>query len=213
MPKAKRAQMQPRTRNRDATMQRICDAARRLIAAKGFAALGVNAVAAEAGCDKKLIARYFGGIGGLAETLGGELGFWLGPELPSARPDASYAETMSALLAGYDEALRANPLLQQVLIWELAETSPALQRIDELRSVAVGGWMAKARGASRPPAEVDAPAINAILLAALHYLTLRERTLGSFVGVQLKTPADRDRIRTAMDWLLQRAYSPKATNS
>lgn len=198
----------PHPRNRTDTEGRILDAARRVIARDGFAALGVNALAAEAGCDKKLIARYFGGIDGVVEALGGAAGFWTGGDPPPAAPGDGYAERMEALLAHYRAALRDDPLLQRVLAAEVADPSPALARMNRARDVAMAGWMGRARGALAPPPGVDAPAVNAIILAALHYLTLRERTLGDFAGIELSTEAGQERIASALRLLLRRGLQP-----
>src|SRR5512146_1311761 len=51
------------------TKERIVQAAGRLLARDGYRAMGVNAIAEEAGADKVLIYRYFGGLPGLLGTL------------------------------------------------------------------------------------------------------------------------------------------------
>ena len=66
--------------------------------------------------------------------------------------------------------------------------------------------MPKLRGDEKPPEGVDAPAVNAILLAALHYLTLRGATMGGFSGLSLKTDADWKRAMAAFQGLLKRTY-------
>lgn len=198
----------PKPRNRAATEARILDAARCIIAQEGFAALGVNAIAAEAGCDKKLIARYFGGLEGIIEALGGELGFWVGPPPTPIPPGASYGERMAELLAAYHAMLRGDDLLQRVLIAELASPSAALLALDRKRGHAMGSWMAEARGTLCPPDGIDAPAINAVILAALHYLTLRSRTTGGFAGIDLTSDAGRKRIEAALQTLLKKGLTP-----
>jgi len=57
------------SRDREATMHRFVEVAATVIARDGAAGLGVNAIAAEAGADKKLIDRYFGGPDGLLAAL------------------------------------------------------------------------------------------------------------------------------------------------
>jgi AcrR family transcriptional regulator len=211
-----RASRERRTavRDRAATEARILEAARRIIATDGFGALGVNALASEAGCDKKLIARYFDGIDGVVEALGGDLGFWVGtPATEAARSAASgegYGERMHLLLKAYASALRSNAVLQRVLAWELVAPSPALTSLERARSIAVGRWMQDARGELVPPAGVDAPAINAVLLAALHYLTLREQTLPTFAGLDIASPAGRARIDAAFEALFSGVFTPRA---
>jgi AcrR family transcriptional regulator len=196
----------PRLRDRAATEARLLAAARRLIAREGFGALGVNALAAEAGCDKKLIARYFGSLDGVVAALGDDVGTWVAPAPAPAPRGEDYAARLDVLLAAYAEHLRADPLLQQVLAWELVAPSPALAALEARRAVAVGHWMEEARGDLAPPDGVDAPAINAVLLAALHYLTLRSRTLPTFAGMDVASRRGRARLDAAFRALLRGAY-------
>jgi AcrR family transcriptional regulator len=50
------------TRNRLKTEQRILDAVGTILLDQGYPAVGINAIARQAGCDKVLIYRYFGGL-------------------------------------------------------------------------------------------------------------------------------------------------------
>mgnify|MGYP006328140057 FL=1 len=166
MPAKKKAAPAKATRDREATEQRFIEAAARVIARDGAAGLGVNAIAAEAGADKKLIYRYFGGLDGLLEAMGANTAVWIGDALSSSKGD--YGQRMSALFAAYAANLRGDPVLQKLLAWELAGPSDTLRRIDAARSKAMYGVMPKLRGDEKPPEGVDAPAVNAILLAAQH---------------------------------------------
>lgn len=202
------APTKPRTRDRVATQARILEAARRIVAREGFGALGVNALAVEAGCDKKLIGRYFDGIDGVVAALGGDVGFWVGEA--TAGTGVTYGDRMESLLAAYAQVLRGNVLLQRVLAWELVSPSPALAHVERTRSAAVGRWMQAAKGPVTPPEGVDAPAVNAILLAALHYLTLREHSLPTFAGMDISSPAARARLDAAFAALLRGVYPRRA---
>jgi AcrR family transcriptional regulator len=192
------------TRDREATEQKFIEAAARVIARDGAAGLGVNAIAAEAGADKKLIYRYFGGLDGLLEAMGANTALWIGDALAASKGD--YAQRMSAVFAAYAANLRRDPVLQKLLAWELSEPSDTLRRIDAARSKAMYAMVPKLRGDETPPADIDAPAVNAILLAGLHYLTLRGATMGGFSGLPLKTEADWKRAMSAFEGLLERAY-------
>ena len=202
----------PRPRDRDGTARSLQQAAMRILARDGFAALGPNAIAAEAGCDKKLIYRYFGGLEGLLEALGGDLATWLGGPPPSPPPGADYAARLAALLEGYAAGLRGDPALQRVLAAELSQADETLKRLDAARSAAMGAWVGQVLAGTAPPPGVDAPAINAVLLAALHYLTLIGATQGRFAGLDCASPEGRARIDAALQFLLARAYgAPEGT--
>ncbi|MEQ1609250.1 MAG: helix-turn-helix domain-containing protein [Hyphomonadaceae bacterium] len=204
MPDRKKAPAAKATRDREATEQRFIEAAARVIARDGAAGLGVNAIAAEAGADKKLIYRYFGGLDRLLEAMGANTALWLGHALSA--PQGSYGERLTGVFLAYADNLRSDPVLQKLLAWELASSSDTLRRIDAARSKAMYMLMPKLRGDEKPPEGVDAPAVNAILLAALHYMTLRGATMGGFSGLSLKTEADWQRAMSAFKGLLERTY-------
>ena len=204
MPAKKKAAPAKATRDREATEQRFIEAAARVIARDGAAGLGVNAIAAEAGADKKLIYRYFGGLDGLLEAMGANTAVWIGDALSASK--GGYGQRMAAVFAAYAANLRDDPVLQKLLAWELAGPSDTLRRIDAARSKAMYAVMPKLRGDEKPPKDIDVPAVNAILLAALHYLTLRGATMGAFSGMPLKTDADWKRVMAAFDGLLARTY-------
>ncbi len=204
MPDRKKAPPAKATRDREATEQRFIEAAARVIARDGAAGLGVNAIAAEAGADKKLIYRYFGGLDRLLEAMGANTALWLGHALSA--PQGSYGERLTRVFLAYADNLRSDPVLQKLLAWELASSSDTLRRIDAARSKAMYMLMPKVRGDEKPPEGVDAPAVNAILLAALHYMTLRGATMGGFSGLSLKTEADWQRAMSAFKGLLERTY-------
>jgi AcrR family transcriptional regulator len=208
--KAPRAQ---RTHDAASTMQCILDATVKLLAESGFPALGINAVAAAAGVDKQLIYYHFGGLDGVIRRLGERLELWLGVPL-EPRPGEPYGEAVHRLLTEYAGALRGNALVLRLLAWELVEPNDALKELELTRSAAMVPWVQKLRAAAKPvPDGIDAPAVNAVLLAGLHYLALREQSLGSFAGVDLSTPEGAQRIANAVRLITERTYAEAPTRS
>lgn len=198
--------MKPPNSTRDQTRDRILDAAKRVLADTGYASFGVNAVAREAGCDKVLIYRYFGGVEGLAEAMGDSLSFWL-PQSATVTPGTAYGSAMRSVLAGYLAALRQTPLVKRILTWELLQTNDLTTKLGAAKSISVQNWFQtlKARTAGPPPG-IDAPAINAILIAAAHHLALREDNDGAFSGLDLRDPHTWTRLDTAFGQLIEAAY-------
>jgi len=191
-----------------ATRERILKAATEVLSQDGFQGLGINAVARAAGCDKVLIYRYFGGLEGLAEAMGGQLELWIGQGDPAP---GGYGETLIAMLRDYVRTLRASGLVKRILAWELLETSPLTRALGRAKSLAIRDWFQAVRARTGPaPVGVDAPAINAILIAASHHLALREDHDGTFAGLDLTLPETWSRIDAAMTHLLTRAYAKDA---
>jgi AcrR family transcriptional regulator len=214
MPKSPTAAANPKSRPRDrqATRRAILFAAREVIAESGFQEFGINAVARRAGCDKQLVYRYFGGLEGLIDAIGGELGFWVRDSLrPIAAlgPPASYAELAERLALGFLEALRGDPLVQRIAAWEIAAPSAGVQRLAIARSRGLVAWMAEQRGDLTAAEGLDAPALNAIVIAAIQQLVVSAAASGQFAGLRLKTEKDWDRIRAALRTLVAAAYARK----
>lgn len=192
-----------------ATMQLILEAAVQLLADKGFTGLGVNALATAAGVDKQLIYYHFGGLDGVVRQLGGRLELWLGTPL-APKPGEPYGEAVHRLLMEYAGALRHNRLVQRLLAWELVEPSDVLRQLEATRSAAMAGWVQALRAAALPaPEGVDAPAINAVLLAGLHYLALREQSVGSFAGMEVRSAEGAERVANAVRVITDCVYRTK----
>jgi AcrR family transcriptional regulator len=198
-----------RQRDREETERTILAAAKQVLAEDGFQGFGVNAIARAAGCDKQLIYRYFEGVDGLIDAIGADLANWWQDALrPAAAlpPARTYAELMERLALGCLDALRADPLVQKIAVWEISDPSPQVARLNAARSKSLGQWIASARGDLVPPPGVDAPALNAIVMAAIQHLVLASTTAGHFTGAPLKTQKDWDRIRAAVKALVVKIY-------
>lgn len=209
MPQRPATQALPRTRNRASTEESIVNAAIGILSDSGFIGLGINPIAQRAGIDKQLIYRYFGGMDGVIAALGKNVGVWLtdAAEANDRRPPpSSYAELIARLLDAYIVGLRGSPLVQRLLAWELVQPGPALKALDAVRSEAVSKWMKRVKGDLKAPDGVDAPAINALLLAGVHHLVLREAAIGRFAGLDLADASGWSRVRAAACALIFLAY-------
>ncbi|MBK7396041.1 MAG: TetR/AcrR family transcriptional regulator [Myxococcales bacterium] len=82
-----------RSRDKDGTQAELLSAVQRVIEQDGVAGLGVNAVAREAGVDKVLIYRYFGGLEGLLTAFAESAAFW--PTVAEIVVDRSALDAMS----------------------------------------------------------------------------------------------------------------------
>ena len=54
---------------------------------------------------------------------------------------------------------------------------------------------------------MDAPAVNAVLLAAVQYLVLRSASSGGFAGLNLSNDAGWARVSVVLDRLVAAAYA------
>lgn len=199
----------PTPRDRSQTASRILDAAVQLLLTEGSAALGVNSVARAAGCDKQLIYRYFGGVEGLCAALGDWLGAWWAQRLDLALADvkpASYGELVRYLLLQYLAVLRHDRLARQAILWELLEPDGPAIAIAAARSAALMRWVVRERGELAPPAQMDAAAINALLVSGVTHMVLAAQGRGAAIGLPLAEDADWARLEAAVCRLVEAVY-------
>lgn len=192
-----------RLRDRRATETSIVEAGERILLRDGFPGLNVQTLAAEAGCDRKLVYRYFDGADGVVERIAGRAHAGLAASLasiPHAEAPSLRVFARISLLTWLN-ALRASPLTQRLMAWALVESSPLLNRIEEDRSAILQAWMRERRPRLRVPPSGDAVALNAVLLAAVQHLVLSGGARPGVGGVALDD-AGWARIEGALDALL-----------
>ncbi|TWB54959.1 TetR family transcriptional regulator [Rhizobium sp. ERR 922] len=198
-----------RVRNRAATEQAILDAAKRLLAEEGFQNFGINAVARGAGCDKQLIYRYYGGLNGLVEAIGTDLGSWVTDRIPDDTGGMfllTYGDLMERLSMLFLDALRADPLMRRIVAWEVSENSEQVRRLSEARSKALAGWIERMRGSLVPPKGVDAQAVNAMIFAAIQHIVLAAAVSDQCAGLVLKNGKDWEKAATALKRIVRGVY-------
>ena len=174
-------------RDREATEQRLVDAVGAVLAREGFQALGVNAVAKQAGVDKVLIYRYFGGLPDLLRAYGERGGFWpTDEELVGDEPDRwdemHWEERWAALLQRAVRSIRARPLTHEILAWEMVGTNELTEVLEEVREAQFRRLIA------RYGADADHELVStavAVVIAATNYLVARGRHIDTFAGLAL----------------------------
>jgi AcrR family transcriptional regulator len=198
-----------RLRNRLGTERAILEAAKRLLADEGFQNFGINAVARGAGCDKQLIYRYYGGLDGLVEAIGTDLGNWVKDRIPDDTGGMfllTYGDLMERLALLFLEALREDPLMRRIVAWEISENTDQVRRLSEARSRALSAWIERMRGSLMPPKGIDSGAVNAMLFAAIQHMVLSASISGQAAGLTLKTPKDWEKAATALKRIVRGVY-------
>jgi AcrR family transcriptional regulator len=198
-----------RSRDRAATELRILAAAEAILVEQGPSGFGVNVVARAAGVDKQLIYRYFGGLDGLLGALGERLAQWWQDQLLAtapASPPETYGNLIEMLAHRLVQIFRSEPLALRCVLWELTDGSGPVAALTAARARALAAWMARTRGDLRPPDDVDAPAVNALIVSGISYLVLASRTSPDVIGLATQDEATWTRIEAAVRVLVQGAY-------
>jgi AcrR family transcriptional regulator len=199
-----------RTRDRGATVERILAAVGEVLARDGFGALGINAIAREAGVDKVLIYRYFGVLPELLRQWGASGRFWptvdelLGDE-PQAVLALPLAERYALFFDRFIDALRARPLTLEILAAEIVERNELTAILETEREQ----WSAQAEALFGGDELARAPhlrGITLLLVAGVMYLLVRARKIRIFGAIDLHTDAGWATLKAAVAGMAQQAF-------
>ena len=193
-------------RDREATRARLISAVGTLLARTGFTGLGVNAVAREAGVDKVLIYRYFGGLPGLMADFAREGDFWPSLEELAGGDVATFlqlplSERLEKLTHNYLKALRQRPITQEIMAWEMVARNELTEELEAVREASG----LKMIDLFLPPVEQgpDLAPLMTLVGAALTYLVVRSRKIRWYSGLDLQSEASWHRLEAGIRDLVQ----------
>ena len=166
-------------RNRLDTEQRILDAVGSLLLDEGYPAVGVNAIARRAGCDKVLIYRYFGGFDELLLAFAETTTLWWEVDeiiIESAADCAAIAlpDYLHTLLDRYVAALESRPLTLEIMAWEMSAENRLTAALARTRGERGMELVKRIRAYYRQP-NIDIGGILGVFGAAINYLVIRTR--------------------------------------
>ena len=166
-------------RNRLDTEQRILDAVGSLLLDEGYPAVGVNAIARRAGCDKVLIYRYFGGFDELLLAFAETTTLWWEVDeiiIESAADCAAIAlpDYLQTLLDRYVAALESRPLTLEIMAWEMSAENKLTAALARTRGERGMELVKRIRAYYRQP-NIDIGGILGVFGAAINYLVIRTR--------------------------------------
>ena len=167
------------SRNRLKTEQRLLEALAAILLEQGYPAVGVNAVARRAGCDKVLIYRYFGGMDELLLAFAETTPMWwevdeIITESAADCAEIALPEYLQTLLGRYVEALEARPLALEVMAWEMSEQNNLTNHLARIRGERGMELVKRIRAYYRQP-NIDIGGILGVFGAAVNYLVIRTR--------------------------------------
>lgn len=194
-------------RDKEATKQRIVEAVGKVLAEQGYAGIGVNSIAKEAGVDKVLIYRYYSDLDGLLEAFAlrkdfvSNLESFLGREehAPVTKQDA--LALGKRILIGQFRQILKDRGLQEVLLWELHEQNRVTEAVAEAREKQGQAFLTQMAGLI-DDSSIDIPAVASLLVGGIYYLALRSRTVEVYSGINLRTEKGWKRIESAVSLLL-----------
>ena len=193
-------------RDRQITSRRLIAAVGSLLAREGFKGVGINAVAREAGVDKKLIYRYFEGLPGLIAAFGNEGDFWpsilelAGGDI-QAFTGLPLEKRLSGMAANFIEGIRKRPLTLAIMAWEMVEQNELTRALEEVREQRImeffSIFFAKDQG------KTDLQAMIMLVGAAVSYLAVRANSIDIYGGLRLDKEDGWQRIQNSIDEMIK----------
>ncbi len=191
-------------RNSVETKKKILDALENLITYHGFTAVGINAVAREAGIDKVLIYRYFGSMEGLLKSFAEEKE--LCPSVSNLLIDlhdgAPFHEIAAKIVIEHARALQKSPLAQELVCWELTEQNPLTVLFG--KEMEQRGLNALADRGIVP--DKDSVTLSVVLLCGLQYLILRGRNNNPMMNIDYSQAEIREDIERVISKTIKAFY-------
>jgi AcrR family transcriptional regulator len=185
-------------RDKEETKMRIVAAVGRQLARDGFRDLGVNSIAKEAGVDKVLIYRYFGGLPELLTAYANEGDYWpTSAELigdPATVKAESVADWLVYILSQIQMAIRKRPITLEILRWEIVDHNELTHQFAEIRTRVANECVTFINQQYPFPPELDVLALGTFILSGVIYITLRTDTNPSYLGMDFSTEEGWDRI-------------------
>ena len=191
------------TRNREDTAALLLAAVGEVLARDGFGGIGVNAIARQAGVDKVLIYRYFGGLPGLVTAWSASGRFWpdltelLGADGGASLRARPLAERYGLFFDHFIDQLRQRPLTIEILAAEIAERTE-LTVVLETERERWGEQAFTMLGGSDIEQVPELRHVTLLLVAGVQYLLVRARTIRVFGGVQLQSDDDWNQIKASI---------------
>ncbi|MBI9092745.1 MAG: TetR/AcrR family transcriptional regulator [Desulfobacterium sp.] len=195
----------PATDKKEITKQKLIDAVGKILAKEGFKGLGVNKVAREAGVDKVLVYRYFGGLAPLVLAYSQTRDFWptkaelIGKDLDRLK-QMPFDRQMAEFFKRFLRAIRKRPLTQDILAWEMLERNELTKQLEQVRIKTILEYF---DSFDNLPDTIDLSAIVVLMAGAVNYLIIKSRIHTTVGGIDLASDQGWERMETGIDLLLK----------
>jgi len=197
----------PRRNRRTAASvkQDMINAVGQVLVKYGFAKLGISLVADVAKVDKNVIYRNFGNFDTLLSAYIEKQDYWLQALKEHGNQKIiDKRKFIKNILTGQLNVLFKNKELQQLLLWELADTDKLIRSIAIKREVLAEGIIAQYKELFRN-SEIQSNHIAALLIAGIYYLVLH-KDKSTFCHKDINIREDRVEFIKAMEWLVDAIF-------
>ena len=178
------------------TEKRLLEAVSHIVENEGFTKIGVNRIANQAGCDKVLIYRYFGGLDGLLVEWAKRhdyYSFAYSEFIDTIKrvKDGNIKQIVKDVLMCQLNYLKDNVLMQELLVWELSGHSSFKGIIEERERIGHKLHEELNKFLDRGG---DNNMSIAIIISAINYIVLFTRQYHKINGIDFSKPEAWERM-------------------
>jgi AcrR family transcriptional regulator len=181
----KRKTHQGKIYDKEKTKQKLIKAVGSILVKEGFQNIKVNRIEAVSGVSKKLIYRYFGGLEGLIQDYLEQRDFWNiqikqmeGSSYDTTTPLEK--EEICSILEDDFRFFEKSPEMQKIILWGISEKNKTLKAIANNRE-RFGKPVFKKADLTFKDTDIDFRAVSGTIVAAIYYLILHGKMLGTTV--------------------------------
>lgn len=182
------------------TEKRLLEAVSQIIENDGFTKIGVNRIANQAGCDKVLIYRYFGGLDGLLVEWAKRHDYYSFAysefiETIKRAESKDIKQIVKNVFMRQLYHLKDNVLMQELLVWELSGHSSFKGIIEERERI---GYKLQKELNRVLNTDSDNSMSIAIIVSAINYIVLFTRQYHKINGIDFSKPEAWDRMKSTI---------------
>lgn len=182
------------------TEKRLLEAVSQIIENDGFTKIGVNRIANQAGCDKVLIYRYFGGLDGLLVEWAKRHDYYSFAysefiETIKKAESKDIKQIVKNVFMRQLYHLKDNVLMQELLVWELSGNSSFKGIIEERERI---GYKLQKELNRVLNTDSDNSMSIAIIVSAINYIVLFTRQYHKINGIDFSKPEAWDRMKSTI---------------
>lgn len=182
------------------TEKRLLEAVSQIIENDGFTKIGVNRIANQAGCDKVLIYRYFGGLDGLLVEWAKRHDYYSFAysefiETIKKAESKDIKQIVKNVFMRQLYHLKDNVLMQELLVWELSGHSSFKGIIEERERI--GYKLQKELNRVLNTDSDNSMSID-IIVSAINYIVLFTRQYHKINGIDFSKPEAWDRMKSTI---------------
>lgn len=192
-------------RTKVAVANAIKEAAVKEIKRKGFGNALVTNIMKGAKIEPAVFYKRYENLEKFQDEFVRDYDYWFDDIISRGKTDDATQDGYTQIMQGLLKSLLCNPVMLELLRWEVAEDNETTRRTASLRELQTLPLAEKYAGRFKDSG-LDVAAISSLLVGGIYYLMLH-RDRSPFSGIDLNTKAGAERISKALDALSQLLFS------